>query len=220
MNGRRQLLVIALVALLFGFTATDGRAQSELRLLTWEGYSHPSFTAAFEAESGCQVTSIMVGTNHDFPARLLMGIGEFDLASPSVDMTSVLAKLGVIEPVVKNWVWRFPQISDVFRNHPGIAFDGEIWGVPFAWSPVELLYRTDKVNTPLDSWEALWDPALAGKIALYDDKSSLYTVARMLYGPEADVFSLDDAELRSGSRPSRSSRSRCFAPTGGRPVSW
>jgi spermidine/putrescine-binding protein len=58
-----------------------------------------------------------------------------------------------------------------------------------------MLYRTDKVSEPPDSWEALWDPAFAGKIALYDDKSSLYMTARILFGRDAPVFALDDAAL-------------------------
>lgn len=195
-RGRLGAALAVAAAALIGLPAPVAADQT-LRILTWEGYTDPSFTDAFEIETGCEVRTIVVGRNDDFFSRLLAGLGDFDLVSPSIDTTSILVKLGLIEPIVASWVWRFPEIYPALREHPGIQTNGELWAVPFAWSPITLLYRTDKVREPPDSWAALWDPAFAGKIALFDDKSSLYMTARLLFGSETEAFDLDDAALHA-----------------------
>ena len=41
---------------------SGAHAEGELRVLTWEGYTDPSFTDAFVKESGCEVSGVFVGS--------------------------------------------------------------------------------------------------------------------------------------------------------------
>lgn len=51
--------------------------------------------------------------------------------------------------------------------------DGKSYGVPFTWGPDYLVYNADEVKDP-DSWMIFSDRKYKGKIALWDDISSLY----------------------------------------------
>lgn len=192
----RTALFAALAATLIASGAARAESETRLNLLTWEGYTDPSIVDPFEAKTGCTVNAVFVGADHDFTVRLAGGGStDFDLVSPSVDMTSVLAKLGVIEPVNTLWLSHWNDIPEAFRAHPGIALNGAVWAVPFDWGAVGLLYRTDKVERQPASFAALWDKRYAGRIALWDDEASLYTAARLLFSRGLDVHDLSDAEL-------------------------
>ena len=70
---------------LAGLAITDAKADGELNVLTWEGYTDPSFVATFEEQTGCKLTPTYVGSNDEFPAKLAGGGSVYDLVSPSID---------------------------------------------------------------------------------------------------------------------------------------
>ncbi len=176
-------------------TPSDASADGELRVLTWEGYTHASFTDDFEAQSGCKVSSVFVGSNDEFAAKLVAGGALYDVVSPSLDTTTILVKLGLVDPVDVSRLEHWNDLFAVFRDHPSIQSDGQVWAMPFSWGSIPFLYRTDKFDEPPTSVSVLWDPKYAGKIAVWDDKSAMYMTARMLYGKDTNVYDLSDEQL-------------------------
>ncbi|MFZ1426811.1 MAG: extracellular solute-binding protein [Geminicoccaceae bacterium] len=61
-----------------------------------------------------------------------------------------------------------PQFRDLAQVR-GVARDGKVYGMPFAFDSIGLLYDTTKVSIPSYSMNVLWDPAYNGKILLYRD---------------------------------------------------
>lgn len=188
---------LACTALLAGVALghSDARAEGELRVLTWEGYTDPSFTDQFVADTGCDVSTVFVGSNDEFPAKLIAGGVLYDVISPSLDTTTIMAKLDLVEPIDVSRLEHWDDIFEIFRNHPSIQFGGEVWAVPNDWGSIPFLYRTDKFDEPPTSAAVLWDPAYSGKIAVWDDKSALYVTARMLFGADTNVYDLSDEQL-------------------------
>ena len=81
-----------------------------------------------------------------------------DIAHPCYDKVARWNKEGLLQPIdtkrIKNWDTIFP----VFRNLPDIqAGDGKVWMVPWDWGNTSILYRTDLVKNPEQSWNLLWD---------------------------------------------------------------
>jgi len=194
MASRTATLLASLSAIAVISTAVPAFA-GELNFLGWEGYTDASFVKDFEKETGCKVTSTFVGSNDDFAPKLSASPGVYDIVSVSADTTGVMVQAGLVEPIdlskIKGWNGIFP----LFRNATGINHDGKVYGVPLTWGSIPLMYRTDKISQPPDSYAALWDPKYKGKIALWDDKSAIYGTARMLgYN---DVYNLTDAQLEA-----------------------
>lgn len=184
-------LTCALVAL--AGSIAPAFAGGELNILTWEGYADASFIAPFEAASGCKVAATYVGSNDDFAPKLAAGGGVFDLVSPAIDSTAPLIAAGFVQPIDTARVPRFGEIYQKFRSAEGINSDGQVFGMPFSWGAISFMYRPDKFATPPTSIAALWDPALAGHISLWDDKSAIYVAARL--NGDMDIYHLTDAQI-------------------------
>ena len=192
----RPALACAGLVAVIALGHSDAQAEGELRVLTWEGYTDPSFTDQFVADTGCEVSTVFVGSNDEFPAKLIAGGVLYDVISPSLDTTTIMAKLDLVEPIDVSRLEHWDDIFEIFRNHPSIQSDGEVWAVPNDWGSIPFLYRTDKFDEPPKSASVLWDPAYSGKIAVWDDKSALYVTARMLFGADTNVYDLSDQQLK------------------------
>src|SRR5690606_7469620 len=154
--------------------AAGSAVAQELNLLTGEGDADESLVVPFEEATGCQVTATDVGSNDDFVPKLAAGGGVYDLISPSIDTTAVVVAAGFIDPIDVSRVERFDELFESFSTAKNITMDGEQWGVPFTWGSIPFMYRTDMISEAPTSLQALWDPQYAGKISLWDDKSSIY----------------------------------------------
>ena len=168
-------------------------AEGEINILTWEGYADPSFVEPFEEATGCKVSATYVGSNDDFAPKLAAGGGVFDLVSPSIDATAPLIAAGFVQPIDTARIDGWDDIYEKFRTSEGINANGEVYGVPYAWGAIAFMYRPDKFETPPTTLAALWDPALEGRISLWDDKSALYVAARA--NGDMDIYDLSDEQL-------------------------
>jgi spermidine/putrescine transport system substrate-binding protein len=65
--------------------------------------------------------------------------------------------------------------------------------VPWAWGYGSILYRTDMVTEPVDSWQALFDDRSTGHISMWDDGPSAVAVGTYLLG--YDEKNLTDEQL-------------------------
>lgn len=182
----------AVAALIVQVAATSVLA-GEINMLVWEGYADPSFIAPFEEATGCKISATYVGTSDDFAAKLAAGGGIYDLTSAPLDSTGILVDAGFIDPIdisrIKGWDTIYPQ----FREAKAINKNGEIYGVPYIWGSVPIMYRTDMIPEGIDSIEAFWDEKYAGKISIWDDRSALYMAAQ-LNGVD-NVYDMDADEL-------------------------
>jgi len=189
---------IATVVLGLGvITADSGSATAgELHILTWEGYTDPSFVSIFENASGCKVTSTFAGSTDEFAAKLAAGgAGNYDLSATGIDATHVINDMGIVEPIDVSRIERWNEVYDFLREHPGVNAGGTILALPWAWGVDLLMYRTDMIAAEPTSVAALWDPAQQGKVSMWDDKSTLYWGALALYGKGFDVYTMTDDQL-------------------------
>jgi spermidine/putrescine-binding protein len=92
-----------------------------------------------------------------------------------------------------------PKLAAPLRAWSGIEREARIFGVPIAFAPNVLIYDPRVFEKPPDSWNALWDPNLSGKIALPDDVATVWMIAQSLGLDKADdrahLFDLSDDEL-------------------------
>lgn len=196
----------AATVLLFGIALFPSKVlPGELNLLTWEGYSEPEITGAWEERTGCKISRTYVGSNDEFPAKLAAGGSVYDMVSPSIDTTTILAKMGVVEPVdISLFGEHWEGVYESFRQHPGIVgpteelrMEGKVWAVPYAWGSIAWMYRNDKFEEPPTSVTTIWDPEYTGKVSIWDDKTEIYITARLLFGQEVNVYDLSDEQLEA-----------------------
>jgi putative spermidine/putrescine transport system substrate-binding protein/spermidine/putrescine transport system substrate-binding protein len=172
-----------------------------LNLLVWEGYADPSFIHAFEESHNCKISASYMGSSDELVAKLRGGsASNYDVISPSSDVATMIASSNLAAPLDLSTIPTYPQLSERLRSLPLVRVGGKVYGVPFTWGPNPLLYDTKNFPTPPDSWAALWDPKLKGKISVWDELSTIYMAAQVLGYDKPDpshLYNLSDAELEN-----------------------
>ncbi|MBB4105461.1 ABC transporter substrate-binding protein [Allorhizobium borbori] len=185
----------SIYAALLGMLLSSGTAHAEgtLNLLTWEGYADPSYVTQFEKETGCKVNATYVGSNDDFAPKLMAGGGVYDLITPSLDTTKLMIDLDLVEPIDTAKIAEWNNIYPNLRALENIRKGDDVYGMPYTWGAIIMMYRTDAFKTPPTSISDLWNPELKGKISIWDDKSSIYLAARK--NGDMNIYNLSDEQI-------------------------
>lgn len=173
--------------------ASSAVAAEKLTYFTWSGYELPDFNQSFLSAHPGAVDASTFGDDDDAFTKVKAGFHP-DIAHPCYDKIARWRKEDLIKPIdtkrLKNWDTIFP----VFRKLPDIdAGDGKVWMVPWDWGNTSILYRTDLVKDPEQSWNLLWDKAYAGRMATIDAVHDTPVVAALLTG--VSPFDMTDAEM-------------------------
>ncbi len=163
-----------------------GAGEGKLNIIAWAGYAEDGsndpkvdWVTPFEKQTGCQVNTKIGNTSDEMVT--LMRTGRYDGVSASGDATLRLIAGGDVAPVNTSLV---PNYADVFpglKNQPFNSVDGQMYGIPHGRGANILMWRSDKIKTPLDSWSAVFDQAspYKGKVTAYD--SPIYIADAALY---------------------------------------
>jgi spermidine/putrescine transport system substrate-binding protein len=179
---RRELLVktaaalgiAGLVSPLEALGATHGQAGIEanpgkVRMLGWQGYDDKKGRAPFEKAGGkLQVTYI--GNNDEILTKLRGGaLGTYDVVTPSAGFLPALVQADLLQPLDYTKLPNSKGYFPFFNKPKWNTFGGHTWGAPIQWGDAPMVYRTDLVPNPPNSWFRLADPKYKGLVAMWDD---------------------------------------------------
>src|SRR5579885_1623399 len=195
---KRRAALCAMLAFALSLVSCK-KKEATLSLLVWEGYADPSFVHEFEEAHHCKVAASYMGSSDELISKLRGGsASNYDVISPSSDVAATIARTGLAAPLDIAKLPSYAQLSPRLRDLPLVKANGRVYGVPFMWGPNPLLYDTTAFAQAPDSWAALWNTKLKGKISVWDDLSTIYMAAQVLGfdKPHAShLYNLSDAEL-------------------------
>jgi putative spermidine/putrescine transport system substrate-binding protein len=184
-----------------------GQGEGQLNVLAWPGYAengsnNPSvdWVTDFEKSTGCKLNVQTIGNSDD--AVALMKAGGWDVVSASGDVALRLINDDVIAPLNTDLV---PNYADVYADLKGRSFntiDGVSYGVPQGRGANILMWNTQKVSIPPDSWSVIFDEdsPYRGAVTAYD--SPIYIADAAVYlmatRPELGItnpYSLDTEQF-------------------------
>ena len=122
-----------------------------------------------------------------------MSAGGYDGVSASGDSSVRLIDAGLVAPVntalIKNYADISPFLKDQHYNSSG----GKNYGIPHGWGANYLMWNTDVVTTPPDSWSVVFDKAspYKGKVTAYDTPIYIADAALYLKTAQPDL-GIDD----------------------------
>jgi putative spermidine/putrescine transport system substrate-binding protein len=153
----------------------------------------------FEEQTGADVNVVFIGTDDEIWAKIKGSEGkDFDLFAVNTAQLQRYLDLGLVAPYdldkVPNQKETLPRFQDL-STVKGVMRDGKVYGIPYAFDSIGLIYDTDKVKTPPDSWTALWDPQYEGKVLAYDNGEHNFTVTALTMGIE-DPYQLSEEQLK------------------------
>ncbi|RDE07691.1 polyamine ABC transporter substrate-binding protein [Pelagibacterium lacus] len=212
MNKSLFLLTVSASLLCGAATAQD----QIVNIYNWSDYIAEDTLDKFTAETGIATNYDVFDSNEIVEARLLAGSSGYDVVVPSGFFLERQIPIGLFQLLDKsklpNLVNLDPAIMAIVEAHD----PGSQYSVPYMWGTSGLGYNVDMVTErvgadgPLTSWDLLFDPENAAKladcgIALLDAPVEMMAIALNYLGLDPNSESADDlaqAEaLFAGIRP-------------------
>ncbi|MBK1698554.1 ABC transporter substrate-binding protein [Rhodovibrio salinarum] len=186
-----RLSAIACVAAITSVGCSTSLAAKELRILTWEGLADDAWVEPFEQAHDVEVKRTYVGSNDEYMAALAAGDTQYDTVVIVSSLAQAAIKSGFVEPVDLDRLPNFAKIYPEFRDRDFLQADGEQYGVPTFWDIQPVTINADEVSDC--SFDVLFDPQYKGRIAMWDDVSTIGDVAS--YMGFDNIWTLSDAQL-------------------------
>ncbi|WP_119271094.1 ABC transporter substrate-binding protein [Taklimakanibacter deserti] len=196
MNRRTVLKAAGAQIALFAGLASGAIAEERvLRVLTWEGYNDEKWVKAFEAETGAKVSITYVYSVDEITAKMTASKGQdYDVLAIETSSYKRLIEQGLIQPLDRAKIPNLANLLPPMQNLRALNVDGKLYGVPYAWGSVPLIYAKAAFPTPPDSWSIMWDERYRGKVIVLDDaNNNVVTMALALGLP--DPFNLTDEQF-------------------------
>lgn len=190
----RAVTTCLLSALLLPLPAAAG----DINVYNWAGYIGEETVAAFEAESGLEVTYDTFDTLETLEAKLLAGNSGYDLVVYVGPYAPRLIEIGVFRPLdrarLPGWENLDPAVLPAFAE----SDPGNEHGLPYLWSTTGITYNVAQVTErlggiPENAADLIFDPAVAAKLAdcgisLFDSPTDILPLALAYWGyaPSSD----------------------------------
>ncbi|MGI6349458.1 MAG: ABC transporter substrate-binding protein [Eubacteriales bacterium] len=182
-----------LCAILLLVTSLVGCGQSDVKKLyvyNWGTYIDNSVLRDFEKENNCKVVYENYASNEEMYYKLKSGNANYDVIFPSDYMIEKMIKEDMLLPLDKQ---NIPNLKNIDPKLLDIPFDpGNQYSIPYFWGTLGILYNTEKVTKPVDSWNILWDKEYAKKILMYDSQRDSVGIALILQGYSLNSMNQDE----------------------------
>jgi putative spermidine/putrescine transport system substrate-binding protein len=126
----------------------------------------------------------------------LMNEGSFDLVTASGDASNRLISGGKLQEINTDLIPSWSTVDERLQNAPWHTVDGKHYGVPYQWGANVLMYNTDAITTPPDTWDVVFQEMTlddgesnAGRIEAYDGPIYIADAALylMAHNPELGI---------------------------------
>lgn len=185
MIGLKHLLTGA--ALAVGLWASAASAAT-LRVLAWEGYADADWVKEFTKDTGIDVDVVFIGSDDEIWAKIKGSEGkDFDVMAVNTAQLQRYIDAKLVSPwdlsKIPNQKDVLPRFRDLTKIQ-GETRDGNVYGIPFCFDSIGLIYDTDKVKPAPTSMSILWDPKYQGKVLAYDNGEHNFSFTALTLGIE------------------------------------
>lgn len=172
-------------------------AEQTLRVLAWPGYADGDLVGVFERRYKVKVEVTLVGSDEVLRSKLADNHGgDFDVIAANTAEIHNYVNQGLLQPLhperIANTARQLPRFRDYSRI-PDIVVDGQIYGVPYAWSDMGLIYDRKQFSQPPASIDAMWDPRFQGRVLAFNTGNHNFSLASLALG--GDPFQIRAADF-------------------------
>ena len=170
----------------------SGSGDRVVNVCSWGEYIDESLIDQFEEATGIKVNYQTAESNEVLYSQLSMGGVDYDVIVPSDYMISQLIEEDMLAELNYDNIPNFEKIDDRFKN---LSYDPENkYTVPYTWGTLGIIYNTAKVQEPITSWSAMFDPQYAGNVLLINNSRDALGIALLYLG--YSVNTTDEAEIQ------------------------
>ncbi|MBK7927174.1 MAG: spermidine/putrescine ABC transporter substrate-binding protein [Bryobacterales bacterium] len=150
--------------LLAGAASACRRSARRLYVYNWSEYVAPETIPDFEREFHVEVRYAEFESNEELLAKVFAGNSGWDVVFPSHYFIPPMVENGLLTPLDHA---RLPNLANLALTSP--PWDPRLaYCAPYMIGAAGILYNPKLIAEPA-SWNALWDPAVKGRITMLDD---------------------------------------------------
>lgn len=173
-----------------------------LHVYNWADYIGQTTIADFEAKTGIKVTYDTYDSNEVLETKLLTGHTGYDVVFPSQNFLERLNKADVFLKLDKSKLPNLMNMDPEIMRHVAGSDPGNEHSINYMWGTTGIGYNPGMVRQVLgtdriDSWDALFDPAVASKLAkcgitMLDAPEDVFEAARIYLGLDPNSERAED----------------------------
>ncbi|HLO88838.1 MAG TPA: spermidine/putrescine ABC transporter substrate-binding protein [Nostocaceae cyanobacterium] len=149
---------------------TQAGQRDQLYIFTWTQYTDKQLLKTFTTQTGMKVLADVYDSNDAMLAKLLAGGGgTYSIIYPSDYMVQKMLQKGLLIEVDHNSIVGLDNLFPRFSNP---SYDpNNSHSIPFNWGTTGLIYNSQKLETPPEDWDYLWQnqASLNKQITLLND---------------------------------------------------
>lgn len=173
------------------------QVDGDLALYNWAEYIDPDLLAAFEVQYDVKVTQDTYDSNEAMQPIISAGNSGYDVIVPSDYMVSILIENGDLQPLNKDAIPNYANLSDEFRS--GLPYDPEgTYAAPYQWGTTGLGVDLAAAGGEVPhTWGIVFGPEaqqFAGKITLLNDPRETIGAALKYLGYSLNSTSQDELD--------------------------
>jgi putrescine transport system substrate-binding protein len=179
-----------------------GADERIVNVYNWNDYIGKSTIADFEAKTGIKVVYDTYDSNEILETKLLTGHSGYDVAFPTATIVGRLARAGALMQLDKSLLTNLGNIAPEAMRTVAVNDPGNAHSVAYMTGTIGLGYNPELVQKALgtrrlDSWAAVFDPAIASKLAecgitLLDSPEDVFDAAEFYLGTDTGNESLQE----------------------------
>lgn len=197
MGLKKLLTAMATAGFAMSMMASSAFAEN-LRVLAWDGYADKDWVKEFTASTGIGVDVVFIGSDDEAWAKMKGSEGkDFDVFAVNTAQLQRYVAADLVTPIDTANLPNQKEVLPRFRDLTAIrgdTKDGKVYGIPFCFDSIGLIYDTDKVKPAPTSMSVLWDPAYRGKVLAYDNGEHNVSFTALTLGYK-DPFHLSDEQI-------------------------
>lgn len=188
------VLVVAVAAGLFGaYKLGFIGKKATLSVYNFGEYIDPAVIEEFEKSNKVDVIYETYSTNEEMLAKIKAGGNSYDVIFPSAYMLQVMIAQDMLMPLDKQKLPNYANIDPMFK---GLSCDPEDkFSAPYFWGTVGILYNSELVEEPVDSWWALHNLKYFGKVIMFDSMRDTIGLTLKMLG--FSMNSVDPVEIEA-----------------------
>jgi spermidine/putrescine transport system substrate-binding protein len=189
----RALAAAGLTAVTVPLVPRRARADEQATYFTWSGYDDAGFFPGYVKKHGVNPNTPIFADEEEAFQKMRAG-GTFDVVHPCNNSLPRWQDAGVIQAIDTSRLSNWPDVFDELKTFDGAQRDGQQYFVPVDWGNTSIIYRTDLVDIPEESWTLMWDERYKGKLSMAAAAEETIPIAAVVAGA-ADPFNLTDEEM-------------------------
>ncbi|QOH73392.1 extracellular solute-binding protein [Pseudomonas putida] len=156
----------------------------QLDIMTWEGFSIQSEAEQWIKQSNLQLNASVMSSQDDVTAKLMGGGVRLDLSEYSNGYNELYKGLGLLKPIDVSQIPNYNPTDIITRFYDGDMWfwDGQRFGIPWAWGVDTIVFNPQEVSEPVTSFKDLLRPEFKGRLTFLDNPLTVWPLAAKVTG--------------------------------------